>query len=113
MTSNQSAGSPVSIGRLLRCTLSAFMVAASPACTGSSGSGVDVLITEFCAGETDRTDSYGQFSDWIELENGGSEVLNLGGFGLSDDDRDPYRWTFPYLLVGPGERLSVQASGRG
>ena len=34
-------------------------------------------------------------SDWVEIYNPGTTTVNLTGYGLSDDIRDPSKWTFP------------------
>ena len=46
--------------------------------------------------------------DWIELYNGTNATIDLSGFGLSDNVKEPHKWTFPegttipaggYLLI--------------
>ena len=51
--------------------------------------GGDVIISEVCAGGDD--------GDWIELYNRGAEVLDLEGWHLSDDEREPKK----LMLTGP------------
>jgi hypothetical protein len=58
------------------------------------------------------TDQDGDYEDWIELFNYGSEPVNLEGFGLSDNYDDPFRWVFPGVIIQPGEFLLVWASGK-
>ncbi|MEX2382549.1 MAG: CotH kinase family protein, partial [Opitutales bacterium] len=58
----------------------------------------------------DEDDDY---EDWIELYNAGDEEISLSGYGLSDDYGDPFRWTFPEVVVIPsGEFLLIWASGK-
>ncbi|TVQ12523.1 MAG: T9SS C-terminal target domain-containing protein [Bacteroidetes bacterium] len=57
-------------------------------------------------------DEDGDYEDWIELFNYGSEPVNLNGFFLSDDYGDPYKWKFPGVVVHPGDYLLVWASGK-
>ena len=57
-------------------------------------------------------DSDGEFSDWIELYNSGDKSVNLQGWCLSDDLKDPKKWVFPDLEILPGERLIVYCSGK-
>ncbi|TVR50610.1 MAG: hypothetical protein EA425_09420, partial [Puniceicoccaceae bacterium] len=57
-------------------------------------------------------DEDGDFEDWIELINTGGEPVLLEGWGLSDDYDRPFRWVFPDLVLGPGEKLLVWASGK-
>lgn len=47
--------------------------------------------------------------DWIEIRNGGTQVANLYGWGLSDGGKP---WLFPETNLAPGERLLVFASGK-
>lgn len=72
-----------------------------------------ILINEFMSsnGET-IADEDGDYEDWIELYNAGSEAVNLLGYGLSDDLGNPLRWVFPEKTVQPGDFLLVWASGK-
>jgi hypothetical protein len=58
------------------------------------------------------TDEDGDFSDWLEIYNAGTEPVNLSGFGLSDKDADPFRWQFPDRTLEPQSYLLVFASGK-
>ncbi len=64
--------------------------------------------------------------DWIELYNGAGAEIDLSGYGLSDNLKDPHKWTFPegaklaaggYLLVyalkTSGETAGVLCTGFG
>jgi hypothetical protein len=73
----------------------------------------EVVINEFVASNGSvLMDEDGDFEDWIELHNTGSEPVNLEGWGLSDDSDTPFKWTFPSRTIGPGEHLLVWASGK-
>jgi hypothetical protein len=50
--------------------------------------------------------------DWIELFNAGSRPVNLAGYGISDDIKNPFKWVFPGISINPGEYLLVAASGK-
>ena len=64
-----------------------------------------------------------KYTDWIELYNSGSEIVDLSGYGLSDRLTRGRKWQFPRdTRIGPGEykvilcdgttrRPCVQASG--
>jgi len=41
----------------------------------------------------DKTD--GKFDDWIELHNRSQHMINLAGWGLTDDKQSPRQWLFP------------------
>ena len=56
----------------------------------------DVVINEVCTqNKNNFKDSYGKYSDWIELYNSGNLDLDLSGYGLSDDELSPLKFTFP------------------
>ncbi|MDG5766886.1 CotH kinase family protein [Balneolales bacterium ANBcel1] len=72
-----------------------------------------VVINEVQASNnTTIADEDGDFEDWIELYNAGSEPVNLVSFGLSDREGDHYRWVLPDTLLNPGEFLLIWASGK-
>lgn len=58
------------------------------------------------------TDQDGDYEDWVELYNYGTEDVSLEGFGLSDDYDNPFRWVFPSVSMAPGEYLLIWASGK-
>jgi hypothetical protein len=77
------------------------------------GEAQTIAINEVMASNaTTVSDQDGDFGDWIELFNFGSEPLNLEGYGLSDNYDNPFKWIFPSVTVGPGEFLLVWASGK-
>lgn len=53
-----------------------------------------------------------EFVDWIELWNSGTLSWTLTGWTLSDDPREPARWTFPNVTIPAGGRLVVAADGK-
>lgn len=55
-------------------------------------------------------DEDGDYPDWIELFNSGTEDVNLLGLQLSDDEEP--KWRFPDYVLGAGERVLVYASGK-
>jgi hypothetical protein len=58
------------------------------------------------------SDEDGMFEDWIELHNSGEHIINLEGYGLSDDDTNPFKWVFPSYEMQPGDYLMIWASGK-
>lgn len=58
------------------------------------------------------SDEDGDFEDWIELYNGGNTVLDLSGYGLSDDPDSLFKWTFPQRSIAPNSYLLVWASDK-
>lgn len=56
-------------------------------------------------------DSYGIASDWIELYNASDTDIYLDGYGLSDNETMPLKWTFPSgATIKSGEYLIIFAS---
>ncbi len=53
----------------------------------------------------------GGFWDWIEIYNPNDELVDLEGYGLTDDPGRPRRWQFPAVTIQPGAYLLVFASG--
>lgn len=59
-------------------------------------------------------DEPGEFPDWIELYNGSSEAIDLGGMYLTDDLIDLTHWQIaPGVTIGPGEHLVFFADDDG
>lgn len=75
--------------------------------------GDTIYITEFLAdGNSAVADENGEYPDWIELFNAGSETVNLMGWHLTDDPANPAKWTFPEVTISPNKYLIVFASGK-
>lgn len=70
-----------------------------------------LLITEFAADNT-RTlaDEDGEYADWIEVGNLGTQPVNLAGWTLTDDAGDKAKWVFPATNLNGGAYLVVFAS---
>mgnify|MGYP006272385959 CR=1 FL=1 len=79
----------------------------------SEGSFAQVRINEFAAanGET-IYDEDGDSSDWVELYNAGDQPVNLAGWSLTNDPRDPRQWIFPETTLDPGTYRVIFASGK-
>ncbi|MBP3192188.1 CotH kinase family protein [Natronogracilivirga saccharolytica] len=79
-----------------------------------SEAGPRVVINEILASNnTTYADADGDYEDWIELYNAGSDTADLSFHGLSDDYDRPFRWTFPEgVQLAPGDYLLVWASGK-
>jgi len=55
--------------------------------------------------------SDGDTPDWIELYNTNDFIVNLNGYGISDDIEEPFKWVFPNININPNEYLLIFASG--
>ena len=72
-----------------------------------------LFITELAAsGLADLSDEDGDNVDWIEITNFGDEPAALANWCLTDNFRNPARWRFPNVILAPGQRLIVFASGK-
>jgi hypothetical protein len=72
-----------------------------------------LTINELMASNaTTIADEDGDFEDWIEIYNFGSDPINLEGYGLSDNYNNPFKWVFPDYTIMPGHYLLVWASGK-
>jgi len=81
------------------------------ACTPSDTA--SLVISEVMANNGgSHLDDMDRRSDWIELSNLGTKDASVKGFGLSDDESEPYKWVLPYAVIGPGDQLLVYASNR-
>ncbi len=70
-----------------------------------------LVINEIIASNsTGITDEMGEFEDWIEIYNPGTETVSLSGMFLTDNFDDRHEWEIPagYSLA-PGEFLVVWA----
>ena len=75
-------------------------------CTASYGA---VRINEIlCVNETGEKDALGERSDWIELYNDGPS-FSLAGWGLSDSQKNLFKWVFPETNFLAGTYLIVRA----
>ncbi len=74
---------------------------------------VHPVISEFqAANATGLRDEEGETADWIEVWNPSPETLALDRWALTDDFREPNKWRFPAVQLGPGEFLVVFATGK-
>ena len=57
-------------------------------------------------------DEDGDFPDWIELYNAGSQTVNLNSFSLTDNPAQAKKWEFINVSIAPGEFKTVFCSGK-
>jgi hypothetical protein len=80
---------------------------------GADGARAEPIITELMAANTATlADQDGAFSDWIEIYNPDSGVLDLTGWYLTDSTDNRTRWQFPVTTLAPGSYLVVFASNK-
>ncbi|MES2567412.1 MAG: CotH kinase family protein [Bacteroidota bacterium] len=75
-----------------------------------------VKINEYSASNSGSSilDNTGEKSDWIELYNSGPSVVNIGGWRISDDLSDVFKYSVPSGITIPSNSvLRVWCSGKG
>jgi uncharacterized repeat protein (TIGR02543 family) len=74
---------------------------------------VQLTINEIMASNAlTISDEEGDFEDWIELHNAGNTVVDLEGYGLSENENNLFKWVFPGVSIAPGGYLLIWASGK-
>lgn len=70
----------------------------------------DLVLNELMAkNDTTVRDNYGEYDDWLEITNSGTDTWNLEGFYLTDDMAYPHKFAFPDTTIEVGEHLVVWA----
>ncbi|QQS30550.1 MAG: CotH kinase family protein [Sphingobacteriales bacterium] len=57
-------------------------------------------------------DENGDYPDWIELYNAGSDTVSLYNYSLTDDENHPAKWVFPNVSIPPNSYKIVFCSGK-
>src|SRR5215203_411533 len=57
-----------------------------------------------------KHDEFEKFEDWIEIYNAGNAAVNIGGYGLSDNPTNLYKFAFTSYLLPAHEHLLVFAN---
>ena len=72
-----------------------------------------VYISEVMASnESVSTYSDADFTDWIEIYNSTNQLVDLSGWGLSDNLTRGRKWQFPYgTVISPGEYKVILCDG--
>ena len=84
---------------------------ASYQATLSYGTG-DLVISEIMAANRSTiTLSDGTTPDWIEIRNNSDRAIDLGGYALSKNAKNPAKWVFPNVTLGAGQHLAVLCTG--
>ncbi|MFN6947242.1 MAG: lamin tail domain-containing protein, partial [Cytophagaceae bacterium] len=77
------------------------------------GGSADLALNELVSSNSGTVaDFEGDYEDWIEIYNYGSSSADLSGYYLSDNLQNPQKWTFPNVVILPGQYLLVWASGK-
>lgn len=73
----------------------------------------NVVISEFLASNNSSTglrDENNELHDWIEIQNQGTNTVNLLDWSLTDDSANPRKWRFPATNINPGAFMVIFAS---
>lgn len=85
----------------------AGMLPATPAAAAG-----EITINEVCAKNTTYQGPGGGYYDWVELYNSSGSSVDISGWGFTDKEDQPYRFTFPSgTVVGAGQRLVFYCDG--
>ena len=82
--------------------------------TLSSLAAAEIRINEVVSSNGNTiADEDGNYEDWIEIYNPGTEPVDLGGWGLSDSPDSPFKWVFPApMVINGGGYFLVWASSK-
>ncbi len=96
------------VGLVLAATLYLLLITTKPAAASDS-----LIITEFLASNSNGLqDEDGDFSDWVEIFNAGTNAVNMDGWFLTDSPGNLTRWRFPAVNLSPNSFLIVFASSK-
>ena len=72
-----------------------------------------LVISEFMAiNSSILQDEDGEYSDWIEIYNPGTDTVDLLAWSLTDRIDEPAKWVFPKIMLPPDTFIVVFASGK-
>ena len=95
--------------RLIQIFIPIFLISL----TLSQASEPKLVINEFAAiNDSGIQDEDGDFSDWIELHNFGTNSINLKNLSLTDNRKKLTKWKFPSIEIKGGEFLVIFMSGK-
>ena len=70
----------------------------------------NIVINELMASNNNIiSDEFGEYEDWIEIYNKGSQSIDLSNYHLSDDITNLDKYTFPSLILAPDDYFIVWA----
>lgn len=76
------------------------------------GEGTLMVSEVMSSNSTTLVDSFGEYSDWIELYNPTDNAISLEGCFLSDSVDKPYKYELPDVAIGAKGYLVIFASDR-
>jgi len=71
-----------------------------------------LFLNEFMAiNDNSVTDDFGEYGDWVEIYNGDTQPIQLGGMYLTDNLANPQKWMLPEVTIEAGEFLLIWTDG--
>ena len=74
-----------------------------------------LVINELMASNTssvaDISSGTDEYDDWVEIYNGSTQLINLEGYYLSDNESTLDKWQFPNVTIAPDDYLIVWLDG--
>ncbi|WP_167856769.1 InlB B-repeat-containing protein [Hymenobacter aquaticus] len=67
----------------------------TPGATNTVPAVAGLFINEFLASNTKYPDEFGEFDDWIEIYNSGTQPVDIGGFYITDALSNPAKYQIP------------------
>ncbi|SOD98547.1 lamin tail domain-containing protein [Spirosoma fluviale] len=77
-----------------------FFTTPSPGATNTLPILPGIYINEFMASNANKPDEFGEFDDWIELYNSGTQPVDIGGLYITDDLTKPSKYQIPSSQPG-------------
>lgn len=57
-------------------------------------------------------DEDGDYPDWVELYNAGTDTVSLFNYSITDKANNPAKWVFPNVKLPPGDFKTIFCSGK-
>lgn len=104
--------SPLSL-RVACRRASTFLSAAFVYCAPAAELTAQLVINEvLSANSCISLDDEGDRSGWVEIVNSGDAPVQLGGYGLSDQEEKRHQWVLPRFSLEPSKHLLIWCSGK-
>ena len=88
------------------------LISSFPGCKQTPTPPVPLYINEFLASNAtiNQDPDYGDYADWIEIYNAGSQPVNLNGYYVTDNLNNPAKWQITRnVTINPGGYVLIWA----
>lgn len=111
-TKTVTNNTPITLGTTTSANISRPPVTTPTVNDGHPKEG-DIIITEvLVSNSVTNQDSFGEYSDWIEIYNASENVLSLDKCCLSDNPDKLAKFEFPDITIQPGQYMLIFASDK-